>query len=101
MVAIGANHLLQSWILSRFGTEREVDEVNDNMLQFEFDHQLLHAPLKIVKCFVADAVSGEEGIALFLEDGDASPERIVAVFDRMCVVVAKHIGKLLCLVFAV
>lgn len=81
--------------------EGEVDEEEDDAVEFEFDDEAFHAAGDVVEVFAGDGVAAEEGVALFVEDGDAVEESAgFGVFAAVGVVMTEGGGDLFGLVEA-
>ena len=58
--------------------EREVDEKEVYGFEFELNDESFKAIVEVVETFAADSTAGEDGIGLFIKDGETIEEATLA-----------------------
>lgn len=71
--------------------EREVDEKEVYGFEFELNDESFKAIVEVVETFAADSTAGEDGIGLFIKDGETIEEATLAVFNFTAVEIAADI----------
>ena len=79
-------------VMANTGAQGQVNQKNNHVFQFQLDDQALHAPFEIVKLLLMNGVSGQNGIALAIDDGHVLRQGSVIVFGFVDMIVTQGIG---------
>ncbi len=79
--------------------QRQVNQVDHGVLQFQLENQALHTVLKEVEGRIANTVTGQKRISLLAHHRHMAPERAALIFDGMRMVVPQRLGNQFRLVF--